>query len=109
MRGYPTFTLSVSSGGTDIVKTVKLLHGNFAGSIFGAAVTTISLAPGGHAGFGLAYLQIHIDGTGDRDIANKLRLTVPGSTTETVGPVRIPVCGEPMQISPYIPISKLKF
>lgn len=109
LRGYPDFTLTAHSVSLskDIDEPVTLSHGVFAGPVFGAKVVTVTLAPGAHAGFLLAYSQIHSDGTGNCDVANKLHLTLPGSTGTTVGPVQIPVCGQPMQISPLLPLAKV--
>jgi hypothetical protein len=108
LTGYPDFQLTAHSASmaTDFPENVIVRHGGMGGSAFGASPTTVPLAPGGKAGFQLAYPNHPQSGNGGCDVATKLHLRLAGGT-ETVGTVQIQVCGGAMNVSPYLPLSAL--
>jgi hypothetical protein len=84
------------------------VHGHLQGP-FASPVMTVPLAPGGKAGFFLAYSNRQASGGGDCDLATKLRLRLPGQLTEVVGPVEIPVCAPTVPVSAFVPAGALAF
>jgi hypothetical protein len=107
VNGYPTFTLSHLGNGADTNEPVQLKHGVFVAGAFGAPVKTINVPAGGHSGFVLGYSQVP-SGSGACAQANRMHLTLPDSGSTAAGSVNIPVCGSPMQVSPYVSPRELK-
>jgi Protein of unknown function (DUF4232) len=104
ISGYPDFTLTVGAGP---VRSVTLVHGQLGGP-FAAPATTLTLTPGGHAGFFVAYSNRTASGDGSCDTADRLHLAQPGSAP-AVGPVQIPLCQDTLRVSAYVPSDQLTF
>jgi hypothetical protein len=106
VKGYPAFTLSDHEGSSDTDEPVQLSHGAYVTGAFGAPVKTITVSPGGHSGFVLAYSQVPT-GSSPCATTHRMHLSLPGSGATTTGDVTIDVCGSPIQISPYVTPNKL--
>jgi hypothetical protein len=108
LRGYPVFTLTAHSASLsrDIDEPVTLRHGELGGP-FAKPVTTVTLAPGGKAGFLVAYSNRTASGDGGCDLATKLHLRLPGETVTVVGPVEIQVCIPTLRVSAFLPAAQL--
>ncbi len=104
ISGYPDFTLTVHSA----AHPVTLVRGQLGGP-FAAPATTLTVAPGGHAGFFVAYSNRTDSGDGSCVTADQLRLTQPGSASPSVGPVQLPLCQDTLRVSAYVPSGQLTF
>jgi Protein of unknown function (DUF4232) len=109
ISGYPDFTVTFHSASmsSDINEPVALQHGNLPGTAFNDPVTSVTLDPNGHSGFLLAYSNMPPDGTSGCDAVTKMHLLPPGGSSRVVGPVQFQVCKPTLQISPYLPASRL--
>jgi hypothetical protein len=110
LRGYPQFTLTAHSAstGADVPLAVTPTHGQLAGP-FAAPVTTVAVAPGGAAGFLLAYRNRTASGDGACAVSTKLHLRLPGQAGTVVGPAQVLVCVPTVTVSAFVPGSKLTF
>jgi hypothetical protein len=100
VRGYPQFTLS--HGTTALPVTV--VDGGVAAYL--VPVRTVTLAPGGTAGFGLAYSNVP-GSSGTCPVSDRMHLRLPGQQARVVGPVQIRVCQPSMRVSPFLPVSEV--
>jgi hypothetical protein len=109
ISGYPDFTVTFHSASmsSDINEPVALQHGNLPGTAFNDPVTTVTLDPNGHSGFLLAYSNVPQDATKGCDAVTKMHLLPPGGSSRVVGSVQFQVCKPTLQISPYLPASRL--
>jgi hypothetical protein len=107
LNGYPDFTLTGRTTGssTDKPEPVTIKPGHLGGlPAFGHIPTTVTVAPGGTSGFLLSYGNVP-QGRSDCAAATRMNLKI-GSGTVT-GPVQVAVCGEDMQVSPFVIPSEL--
>jgi hypothetical protein len=107
LNGYPDFTLTGRTTGatTDKPEPVTIKPGHLGGlTAFSHTPTTVTVPAGGTAGFLLAYGNVP-QGQTDCDAATRMNLRLGNGTV--TGPVQVAVCGEAMQVSPYVPSSEL--
>jgi len=107
LRGYPAFRLTVHTAGRDVPQPVVPRHGSLGGP-FAARVSTVRLAPGGRAGFFVAFRNFPA-GSANCPVADKMHVALPGQATPLVGPVQIRVCADPMDVSAFVPAGQLHF
>jgi Protein of unknown function (DUF4232) len=101
IAGYPEFTLTGPAGSP----TPAILHGGSGPAAFTSQPGPVTVPAGGVAGFLIAYQNRPSGGATSCVRATGIRLAV-GQGTVT-GAVAVPVCGESVRVSPYLPQSRL--
>lgn len=104
LYGYPSVTLTIHSVSmsTDLPAAVTVAHGGTAAIAFLAPPTKITIAPGGNAGFLVAYDSQPTGGALGCDHANQMALSLANSPASAVGPVDIALCAPTLAVSPFV-------
>jgi hypothetical protein len=107
LDGYPVVSFFVeSSGGATAPASASVVDGGL-GGVFASSPTAIVVSAGQSAGFLLAYSDVPSGGSSTCPDAAGFRLTPPGGTGVAVVATTMPLCGEPVHVSPVVPASEL--
>jgi hypothetical protein len=104
MTGYPSFTAtSDASGGGG--PTFTIVEGAAAPAVFALVPSPVTVGPSSTAGFLIKYSNRPAAGTSDCATTSAVKLST--DTGPVTGPVRLPLCGAPLTVSPFLSPARL--
>lgn len=107
LDGYPFLSFFVqSSSGATAPTSVTVTDGGL-GGVFASSPRPIVVSSGQSAGFLLAYSDVPSGGATSCPDAAGFRLSPPGGSGTLVVATTMPLCGEPVHVSPVVPASDL--